>query len=248
MNAELLFKKDGTPADIWSCAACGLVYSPRAYLTDKSEASDVARRLAEDCCQLLDCEGGCGTQLGPRNKGGWLKCQDCRRRDDRASELKKANSDKVTRHTPATAPEDVFVYHDDTFFPDIGTFLAAAEDVDWVPGDFPAVVWLCESSKPQIDADSVIENFAENLELGEDMTADDVCKDVDDLRTAMDVFNAKQTESLWHPRENACVLVAADDIGIEFCGECAGAGENPSEENPVCNTCGGTGRANPDGP
>lgn len=253
MNAEILFKKDGTPTHAVICGKCGLVYAHGALSTwtDHVAASEMAERLANDCCTQIVCEGGCGRELGPKNKGGLLRCTECRRRNEREADLKRANSDKVTRYALTDVPKDVFVFQDDTFFPDVDTFLAAAEDVDWEPKDFPAVLWLCVASKPYIDADTVIENFEENLELGDGVTADDVCKDIGDLRTAMDAFNDKQTASLWHQRTDACVLVTAADIGIEWCNECEGDGESsypsPAEPGKVCASCGGTGRANQDG-
>lgn len=256
MKPEALVKKDGKPTHAVMCGACGQVYAhgPMSQWTDLVMAQEAAESLAEDCCTLIVCSGGCGKKLGLKNKGGMTKCQDCRRRDDRVAELKKANSNKVTRYTPDSAPKGVLVYAhgDDKFFDDADEFMAVAEDCDWSPGDFPVVLWLCAASKPQLDADSVLENFEDNLELGEDTKAENVCKDIDGLVAAIEAFNSKQTESIWHPRGDACVLVTAADIGIEFCAKCAGTGEspvaNPETDNPVCDGCGGTGRENPDGP
>lgn len=235
MTEPMALTKQGTDEVMaYACGKCGTVYTPRIYINGQP---DDAKRAANECCGLRECQGGCGKKVDPRKES--LTCRECFNRELAKKERERA--EKAEKFTVETLPKDTPLYYGDEHFSyDFDSFAEWARDQDLRNMKMPMIVWLCDKRKPQVDVDGVIEHLSEQWELGDGVSAEDVCEDIDELAQVMHDWNAKQKDSLWYPSSKRVMFVTLVDLDV--CASCFGTSEDT--EGHTCATCGGTGEHN----
>ena len=196
--------KDGTIL-LYVCGVCGLTHSPQIYGGDDALMRQRALESAERCCKPVMCER-CGEPAMKHRTA----CEACLHKEAVEREQKRIDAAEKLSIGECTGP---VLYNDDEYFSSIEDLLDHLHhDVDLDDDDFPIVAWCCDETTPQMDADRVLEDFEENLELGDELAIEDVVNDLDGLRTAIKTWNAKQEAKLWLPTEKRCVLINKTDI------------------------------------
>lgn len=155
MNAYQLHKPDGAPVDLWCCgnqdcqARHDLVYY--AHQDD-----------AEACCRPKVC-----IECGELTGSSALICEVCRLADD---DRDLAQCDTIV------VPEDgAMIFWDhipgrDGYFASVADLLDTCRLHDVEP---PEWAWACEPSRPEFDADQMVENAECDIRFG--------CTDYDDI-------------------------------------------------------------------
>lgn len=190
----ITFRAEGRDDAIYACGKCGCVFNDLSTAWRGGESTGLAS--AEECCRPRICE--CGAECAPHRTA----CSLCLARKDR--ERTEARVQRATQYTVDTVPDGPLYVEDDHFFHDVPELL------EWMDGEDlegPVVAWLCDVETPQLDPSDVFESFELRLELGSDVTLEDVVTDLEDLERAIKAWNAKQTPSLWSPRDDACLIV-----------------------------------------
>ena len=187
MNSFNLYKPcygGFAPTRVYACGKCGHVKS-----------SDVE---AESCCRPSICP--CGKNP---NDPGWTLCNDCRR--SKEIERERARFEKAEKVTAWDGP----VYLEgagNEFFSDLEEFLQWWQDeaVDW-DGEPPAYVWTCHV-RNTVSAD--VSDITEHIEWPEGME-DAELKGLDELRAAVDAFNAANAEfKSWEPNYKRALILS----------------------------------------
>lgn len=165
MNAEELFKKDGTPTGVFYCSECKTVSRDQPFV--------------ERCCKPTLCEN-CG-EVAPK---WWAICNDCKSEKNRISYLEKLEKATTIQDT------DKFIYCEDYqgsregYYETISDLLdelaCTDEEITW-----PVVVTVCEQ-KPieRVGIDYILERIAE--EGFEDIL--DHINGSEELQKALDAF------------------------------------------------------------
>lgn len=199
MNAKQLFLRTSKrtrrfkPTKAWYCTECRCVAATKS--------------AAEQCCDYR-----CN-ECGVKTPKYILQCDACRKKASIARE--QARFDKAKHYTVKDCPADVALYDDnETWYHDLDHAMSdLGEDLN--KGE-ERVLWLCEKRTPHIDED-VFEHgrLSEMWELHEDADPEDFCEGLDELRAAVDAFNAKQKPTMSFPTYAACVVITYEDLGIE---------------------------------
>ncbi len=146
MNAFELFKADQSPAGIWACGECRLVYGDRTGGKDGAEA----------CCRPYVCSGGCGREIARYR----TTCDLCwREKQNREREARVAGAEKL-------AAWDGWVFWEgagsqDGYFESLGEFVEWLEERD-EGGPWPEWVFTCDEQPFQgLDYGDLIERLSE---------------------------------------------------------------------------------------
>lgn len=145
MNAKQLQTIDGEKIDAHQCGLCKSIY---AHKTPD---------FAEVCCTCK----GCGKHQ-IRNTlmyGQW--CDECWRAEDAKRDLAKIERAKEVQYDGGPVFDGSDYYHD------LDTFIDQCE-----PDDLPEFVFPCTIGHPRLDADSILENMIENLNVSSDLDVD----------------------------------------------------------------------------
>jgi hypothetical protein len=105
------------------------------------------------------------------------------------------------------------MFNDDQFYSSIEDLLEYLNnEADPESDDYPLVAWSCDEVTPQIDTERWKEDFADTLELAEDVEVENVTTDFQEILDAMKAWNAKQKPTLYVPSDNRCILINKSDI------------------------------------
>jgi hypothetical protein len=178
-----LFKKDGSPAGIFYCSECHVVF----------KTEDEAKNChGERLCR-------CGSKIERKYQSICDSCQSKKWNDDEnAKEL--ARFEKARKITEAEY-DGALVYLDERFFD------CVEEAIDeYLPGQEPEYVWACENvGVPLANADSIIDHLLENM--WEDAESSDL-NGVAELDVAIDAFNAaNRSVKVYRPDYTTAILV-----------------------------------------
>ena len=188
MNArELTFRGSDSPI-IYACGQCGSLHSPKVYAGREDIAHQAARNAAEDCCTPRHC--ACGAEIHRY----WTVCNPCRLRR------------KLTAAT-ITAEYNGPVYADgvrgewgEGYSSDIYNLRQSCDDYE---DEVPAYCWPCTGKPLRLDVGDIIETACE--EHHED--AADQIVGYDDLRAAIERFNAAQTCVTYYPDYSRIIIL-----------------------------------------
>lgn len=185
MNATELFHADGNSSGIFYCSECKRVAH--------------SKQLAEQCCTPPVCRI-CGKETSQKYR---LICRPCKIIKDENKEA--ARFEKAEKITSWDGP--VFLDgagYNEGYFPDF------AELADWIDGEESELpryyVWTCISLPIcHLNCDKIIENATQDAY--EDWDTDSLMG-VDELRSAMEAFNAKNASQVyWEPNYKVALLL-----------------------------------------
>lgn len=165
MNAEELFKKDGTPTGVFYCSEC------------KTVSRD--QPLVEQCCKPTLCEN-CGEVAAKY----WTLCSKCKAEKHQKSYLEKLEKAITIEDTDNFIHCEDYQGHHDGYFRDIGELLDYLSDID-DKIEWPITVTVCEEVPiKKVGVDYILEEIAE--EGFEDIL--DHIDGSDELQKALDAF------------------------------------------------------------
>lgn len=193
MRAEQLKTASGKDLDMFLCGECEKVFRQKD--------------IAERCCAPRAC-AKCGIEIGA--KSPWAVCTACQFLSERNKETTKAQH--AVQYTLATVPDDVMLYYDERFYWSADDLMDDLQENKPIPGFWPVYAWLCESRKPQMDADRIFNDFYENLDIDHDHDPSSFVTGQDDLVRAIDVFNANQKETIWSPGTKRVLVIQESDL------------------------------------
>lgn len=172
----------------YACGKCGVVAS--SPVRDGARA----REAAFQHCAPRSCSW-CGKEV---DRPHYTSCDACMMEAKWMKEAEIfANANKIR---PVDYGGPVFDASERTgnegYSRDLDEALEAAADLD--PDDQPFFYWTCTITKPELDAESILENLAEDAYDGAAYTHQE------ELQAALDAWCAKQTVETW----NACYRTA----------------------------------------
>lgn len=165
MNAQELFRKDGTATGVFFCSEC------------KTVSRD--QPLVEQCCKPTLCE-----ECGEVAQKYWTLCSRCKAEKDHKSYLEKLEKATTIKDTDKFIHcEDYQGYHDG-YFSDTGELLDYLSNID-DEIEWPVTVTVCEEEPiEKIGIDHILEVIAE--EGFEDIL--DHIQGAEELQKALDAF------------------------------------------------------------
>lgn len=183
MDISKFYEEGHNEPSLFRCGKCGLIYS-------NEEA-------AEKCCKPLICSV-CGREIC-QEKGkkeayyiNPLRCRDCYEKD-RIAKQEVWTQEHWEEMNKQQDWKYGYIYVNDTFYDGIDE---AVSDLACIGLSFEEIkdslFYVCETLPvPKLDMDQALENAEERMCL-EDYDSDRIWKDLDELRTFMDNWNAKQ--------------------------------------------------------
>jgi hypothetical protein len=165
-----LFKGDGTPAGIFHCSVCRIVYASKAQ--------------ADNCHGERICS--CGNSITMRYN---TTCSDCMSKKWRAdAEAREAERFEKAKKISELQYDGAMVYLDDKFYTEV------ADAIDqYLEGHEPEYVWACEDvGVPTVNMDDFTDRILEGM--WEDASLGDL-NGIEELDTAIREFN-KANESV----------------------------------------------------
>lgn len=184
-QAVELYKKDGSPAGVFYCSECRVVFPDQLQ--------------AENCHGERLC--ACGKKIEMRYH---KSCSDCEYKQDRerlaAKELERF--EKAKKITPAEYTGE-WVFDADQYYASIEEALDR-----YLEGQEPEYVWACQNAGlPRASSDGIIEHLLDNA--WEDADASDL-NGVDELNAAIEAFNkANASIAVYLPDYTTAILVAS---------------------------------------
>jgi hypothetical protein len=181
---EVVIKSTGHTVG-WACTKCNNMHTTAIYGGHR-DASDEAKRVAEECCEPSVCP--CGSDCHPYHKTCWM-CQKGER--DMKKHVRYNTAPKLTlKQYLEKHPNGMLAWGDDEY--------ARADCVYDHADTMPEVVWCCDPVELRIDADNVLESVLD--EHHED--AYDDC-DVPALQKLLDDWCAGQSVESWEQSKYA---------------------------------------------
>jgi len=193
MKPPIALVKHSAPAEVvaYACGECGeVVGSVRIH-------GDGAEKVAATHCTMPTCNR-CGK---PRDKRGYLNCEECRAILDEEKEraqFEKAEKVPSNKYSGPVYWEDGVGAGHDGFFEDL-------DDLDdWCEQEehaLPPYVWACDEHHPSLDVDQLCEQALDDTYDGCELDA------VEELTAAVEAWNAKQTARIWEPDFRRAVVL-----------------------------------------
>lgn len=198
---ELADKNAGpdAPVKLYACGKCGTCYSVK--MTNTATALEEATA----CCTPRKC-----SQCEKPTKGFMLRCSLCEGERIHANEEKHLA--RATKYTVEQAPDGPLFYDDDRFATHIDELLDTLAADDASDDKFPLVAWVCKVEAPAVDFDDLVEWLTETLDLADDFSLSEACVDLEELKTFIAAWNAKQKPSIWVPHYNEYIWIEKTDL------------------------------------
>lgn len=192
---ELTFRGDDKTR-LYACGKCGKCYSPEIYLCKNEAAHAAAKRAAEICCVLNNCED-CGKQLDREFRTCCESCFDIRRVIKAAKiTADQAETDCIFTQWPGTGSGG----YGEGYYQTIDEL---KEQLDDESVEMPPFVHPCEETRFSLDASDIIENACSDLH--ED--AADQLVDVDVFDAAVKAFVEKQSVRSFYPDYGKVIIL-----------------------------------------